>query len=340
MTGIDVLHKILELPKHQKFLLGFSGGVDSCALFFLLMGEGISFDIAIVDYGVREQSKEEVLYARQLAQKYSKQIFVLNAPKIEKNFESRARQVRFEFFKKVVRENRYRGLILAHQLNDRIEWLLMQFQKGAGLNTLLGFSFCEKISGIEVFRPLLDVSKEELYRFCSQKKIKFFEDKSNQDDVFLRNRFRKLSAFLAQNAQGIRSSFEYLREEKNRLYPDVEVKNLGDIRAFVRTGEIGDLHRIDLECKKMGYMLSARQKQEIIKCQFSCEVHRLVIECNDEKIFIAPKIQCVMDERFRDMARKNKIPKRLRKNFYLLWKDKVDEQEIRSFLQNSKNIKK
>ncbi|MCE3047066.1 tRNA lysidine(34) synthetase TilS [Helicobacter kayseriensis] len=331
-----MLHKILELPRNQKFLLGFSGGVDSCALFFLLRDEGINFDIAIVDYGVREQSKEEVLYAQQLAQKYGKQIFVLNAPKLDHNFESQARKVRFDFFKKVVLEHKYRGLILAHQLNDRIEWLLMQLQKGAGLNVLLGFSFCEEISGIDVFRPLLDVSKEELHRFCLQQKIKFFEDESNQDDTFLRNRFRKLSAFLMQNAHGIRSSFEYLREEKNRLYPDVEVKNLGDIRSFTRTGEAQDLHRVDLECKKMGYVLSSRQKQEIIKCQFSCEVHRLVIECNDEKIFVAPKVQCVMDEGFRDMARKNKIPKRLRKNFYLLWKGGIDEQEMRAFFEGTK----
>ena len=39
--------------KNSKNLLAFSGGVDSTALFFLLLKENISFDIAIVNYNVR-----------------------------------------------------------------------------------------------------------------------------------------------------------------------------------------------------------------------------------------------------------------------------------------------
>ncbi len=44
--------------KNQKNLLAFSAGVDSSALFFLLLEENIPLDIAIFDYNVREQSKE------------------------------------------------------------------------------------------------------------------------------------------------------------------------------------------------------------------------------------------------------------------------------------------
>ena len=47
-------------------LLAFSGGVDSSALFFILLENNIPFDICIVDYGLREQSKLEVEYAYEL----------------------------------------------------------------------------------------------------------------------------------------------------------------------------------------------------------------------------------------------------------------------------------
>jgi len=48
----------------NKNLLAFSGGVDSSALFFILLEKKIPFDIAIVNYHKREQSKKEVEYGK------------------------------------------------------------------------------------------------------------------------------------------------------------------------------------------------------------------------------------------------------------------------------------
>ena len=61
----------LKVLKNKKNLLAFSGGVDSTALFFLLQDQKIVFDIAIVNYNLREKAKEEVLYAKELAKKYN-----------------------------------------------------------------------------------------------------------------------------------------------------------------------------------------------------------------------------------------------------------------------------
>ena len=62
--------------KNSKNLLAFSGGVDSSALFFLLLNHKIDFDIAIVNYNTREQSKDEIAYALNLAKEYKKEIFI------------------------------------------------------------------------------------------------------------------------------------------------------------------------------------------------------------------------------------------------------------------------
>ncbi|MEA1879510.1 MAG: ATP-binding protein, partial [Campylobacterota bacterium] len=48
---------------NKKNLLAFSAGIDSSALFFLLLENNIKFDIAIVDYNIRDQSKKEVTHA-------------------------------------------------------------------------------------------------------------------------------------------------------------------------------------------------------------------------------------------------------------------------------------
>jgi tRNA(Ile)-lysidine synthase len=66
----------LEKLQNQNNLLAFSGGVDSTALFFYLLERNIPFDIAIVNYHTREESNKEVKYAKELAEKYNKKIFV------------------------------------------------------------------------------------------------------------------------------------------------------------------------------------------------------------------------------------------------------------------------
>jgi tRNA(Ile)-lysidine synthase len=59
----------INLLKSSKNLLAFSAGVDSTALFYLLVQNDVQFDIAIVDYNIRSASKDEVSYARELADK-------------------------------------------------------------------------------------------------------------------------------------------------------------------------------------------------------------------------------------------------------------------------------
>ena len=90
MLSAPVLHKL----KSGRNLLAFSHGVDSTALFYLLDETGVKFDIAIVDYNVRAQSKDEVASARDLAAKFNNQIYVISVHLSESNFEHEARAAR------------------------------------------------------------------------------------------------------------------------------------------------------------------------------------------------------------------------------------------------------
>ena len=134
MRSLDL--EFLEDLKAGKNLLAFSGGVDSSALYFLLKSYGIPFDVAIVDYGIRRQSALEVSYARNLCFMDNKQCFVKEVQKIQGNFENEARKVRYAFFESLIKAQGYTHLILAHQLNDALEWFLMQFCKGTSLERM------------------------------------------------------------------------------------------------------------------------------------------------------------------------------------------------------------
>ena len=120
-------NKTLLKLKGKKNLLAFSGGADSTALFFLLLKHNIKFDIAIVDYGIRKQSKEEVSYAKEISSSNSLTCYVYNAPKIKQNFEAKAREIRYGFFEELIEKYKYENLLTAHHLGDRFEWMLMKF---------------------------------------------------------------------------------------------------------------------------------------------------------------------------------------------------------------------
>lgn len=315
--------KISKLNLDENFLLGFSGGVDSSALFFMLLEAGVKFDLAIIDYGMRNQSKEEVSYAKELGRKYQKQVHLLNAPQITHNFEAKARNIRYEFFASLLESYHYDGVILAHQLNDRLEWLLMQLCKGAGLNTLLGFDEIENRGKMKIYRPLLEVSKQELYQYCALNKIKFFEDESNQDTSHLRNFYRQLIQSLGEKELGgVRTSLRLLNTDKQRLYPNLTIHHLGSIIYFHHSCKENSLHLLDQELKKQGYLLSRAQREEILRCQFNCEIHHWAIEKNEKFIFLCQKVTIKIPKTFRDFARKARIPKRLRAPLYQCLEDK------------------
>lgn len=187
---------------------------------FLLLEENIPFDIAIVNYNVREQSKDEVEYAKQLANKYNKKIYIKNI-KLENisNFEKKARDIRYSFFEKIIEENNYETLITAHQLNDKLEWFLMQFTKGAGLTELISFNKITYKDTYQIFRPLLNTTKTQLQEYLDKNNIRYFIDTTNFDEKYRRNYFRKnfSNELLEEFEEGIKRSFEYLQKDISSL---------------------------------------------------------------------------------------------------------------------------
>jgi len=295
-------------------LLAFSAGVDSTALFFMLLEKNIFFDIAIVNYHKRKESNDEVEYAKALAKKYNKKIYIKDCYLDNSNFEAKARECRYIFFEELAKKYGYTDLYLAHQLNDKFEWFLMQFSKGAGLKELISMPKTEKKGNWTIHRPLIDISKEEILEYLHKNNIKYFIDKSNFDTKYKRNYFRKefSNRFINEFKNGIKRSFEYLEEDKNLLL-DENWQNKKDLYFFDKQTPKIDIKKVDLILKKLGYVLSKPQRDEIIKNNFSLVIGgKIAIDSNEEKIFIAPYQTPKMDKKFKEKMRKNKIPPKIR----------------------------
>ena len=160
-----VEEKTLLKLRDKKNLLAFSGGADSTALFFLLLKHKIPFDIAIVNYAIREQSKAEVAYAQELAKTHNLKCHLHTAKIIEQNFEAKAREIRYNFFEDLIKKYGYENLLTAHHLGDRFEWMLMQFCKGAGCAEIAGMQKEQNRGFYTLMRPLLHLDKQELLAY-------------------------------------------------------------------------------------------------------------------------------------------------------------------------------
>jgi len=307
-------------------LLAFSAGIDSTALFFLMKEDNIPFDIAIVDYNQRSQSKDEIIYATQLAHKFKKKCFISSFPDTEKFNEKNAREYRYCFFDEIMMQEKYESLLTAHQLNDKLEWFLMQFTKGAGLSELIGMEEISFKNDYQLLKPLLSYSKKELKQYLDDLSIKYFIDESNFDEKYTRNYFRHnfSDKLLDEYSSGILNSFKYLKNDDDSLFGRINKTKTEKLTVFEFNSDLNiGLRIIDKELKKRNIIISAATREEIKIKKELIVAHKIAISIVKNKIYIAPNLNITMDKKFKDKCRINKIPKNIRPYIFKLYEEKL-----------------
>ena len=82
-------------------------------------------------------------------------------------------------------------IAVAHHKNDRAETVLFHLFRGTGPVGLEGIRPTrEDKDGIEVIRPLLDVSRTEIEAYLKELQVEWCEDATNEEDDYCRNRIR------------------------------------------------------------------------------------------------------------------------------------------------------
>jgi tRNA(Ile)-lysidine synthase len=309
--------EFIKLLKGKKNLLAFSGGVDSSALFFLLKSHLIDFDIAIVDYEVRKESKTEVRFAKELATKYQLIAHTTTAPRFQSHFEESARAFRYDFFHQLIEKYRYENLLTAHQLDDKLEWFFMRFIRGAGVVELSGMEEVSFFSNPphHLIRPLLGVSKDELLTYLDTHQLPYFIDKSNFDEKYERNHFRKhfSTPLIQKYKDGIARTFRYIQEDKKMLLSGFKELFSQEDLYIIELFEGANVAQIaDIYLKKLGYLLSFKQRLELKNLSSAVIGRKFAIERNENKLFIAPFISVKLPKEFKEKCRIAKIPPKVR----------------------------
>jgi tRNA(Ile)-lysidine synthase len=97
-----------------------------------------------------------------------------------------ARELRYAWFNELIQEGIARLVVTAHQLDDNIETLLMNFFRGTGIGGLRAMFPRQGI----VVRPLLFAARADILAFVRERGLAWEEDSSNLEDKYTRNFFR------------------------------------------------------------------------------------------------------------------------------------------------------
>ena len=179
-----------DIPS-KKFLLAVSGGADSAVLSHLFRVSGFEFQIAHVNYHFRgEDSNLDQKVVEDFCKKNIIKFHLKDVSEEEKSqmksLQNWAREVRYDFFFKLLEKENLDFIVTAHHLNDELETFIINLSRGSGIKGLSGIPKNEN----RILRPFLTFSKSEIYAFAEENNIDFREDKSNQKDDYLRNKIR------------------------------------------------------------------------------------------------------------------------------------------------------
>lgn len=250
--------KNLNILDDEYVVLACSYGPDSMALLDILNSFNLKIIVAHVNHKIRPESDEEY----SLLEHFCKQNnFVFEATVIDKyeksNFESEAREKRYNFFESVLKKYNSKYLFTAHHGDDLTETIIMRLIRGSSLKGYSGFQIISNRKSYKLIRPLIFYSKNELMGYVKKNKIPYSDDVSNFSDVYTRNKIRQyVMPFLKEINPNVNKKFlkfseiiieyyDYFDQEANNIYRKIYKNNCLDLNEFIKLPDL--IKRIVLE---------------------------------------------------------------------------------------------
>lgn len=196
------------VPEKETALLAVSGGIDSICLasLFLNSSAGRRFAVAHCNFHLRgeDSDSDEALVAAWCGRngvRYHKADFDTEqyASSHSVSIEMAARELRYDWFASLCRENGYYGVAVAHNANDNAETLILNLLRGTGLRGVTGMQVetvvpvtRDELSGVRLLRPMLSFSRKQIEEYVAANSLEYHDDRTNAETVYKRNRIRHL----------------------------------------------------------------------------------------------------------------------------------------------------
>ena len=185
-----------DLANKDPFLIGkniviaLSGGVDSVVLLhFLNRNYAGSVRAVHINHNLSEFSNDWREFCENLCVIHDIEfkcidLNIINSSNIEEN----ARKCRYNSLKSDISADEI--LCTAHHQDDQAETLLLQLFRGSGVAGLASMPKLKKFGESFLYRPLLNVTKQQINDYASENHLEWVEDDSNKNTQFKRNLLR------------------------------------------------------------------------------------------------------------------------------------------------------
>jgi len=241
---------INEKYNKAKIIIAVSGGIDSMVLFDILKTSNIV--VAHVNHNIRKESETEYDFLENLCKKNSIPFegikLEYSKDELKDNFQSVAREKRYNFFFSIMDKYSADYLALAHHGDDLVETVLMSISRGSSLKGYGGFKEESFLKGYRIIRPLLKYNSEDISYYAKTNDVKFYEDSSNKSDKYTRNRYRsEILPFLKKENNNIHH--KYLQYSNTILDAHAYINE--DVRTFLsKTFSVKAFNKLNRIVKK------------------------------------------------------------------------------------------
>lgn len=243
------------LNEDDVIVVAVSGGPDSMTLLSLLTQirkkKHIDIICAHVNHKIRKESEEEAKFVQDYCKKKKVKFEKMEIEEYgENNFHDEARKKRYDFFEKVLKKYNSYYLMTAHHGDDLMETILMRLVRGSSMKGYSGFQKTVEHSNYTIIRPLIEATKEEIEYYAKRHKIPFVTDKSNSNDKYTRNRYRKyILPKLKEEEENVHLKFSkfskmahlydhYVEKEVKKYIEKVYIDNILNLKEYSQLDEL------------------------------------------------------------------------------------------------------
>jgi tRNA(Ile)-lysidine synthetase-like protein len=254
--------------KNEPIVVALSGGVDSMVLFNIMYSINKNIIIAHVNHNKREASIVEYKELEQIALHKNVKFEGITLEELNGNFQKESRAKRYEFFISIAKKHKSNKVFLAHHADDQIETILMRIARGSSFTGYAGIKEVRSIENITFYRPFLDIDKNQIIDFAKDNNISYFEDSSNKQDDYTRNRFRhhivpslrnetqNLTQKILQYSDYLSMADDFILQERDRFILNHIIDGMVDLVAFNSTHNI-------LKIKLLKYLINQKSTDSI-----------------------------------------------------------------------------
>lgn len=232
------------IEKNDSIVVGVSGGPDSMTLLSILLKLKEEFHLKIyvahVNHMLRENAIKDEEYVKEFCEKNNIEIFIKKAniseiaQKEKIGLEEAGRNIRYNFFEEVLKNTKSNKIAIAHNLNDKAETIIMNTLRGSGVSGLKGIEAKRK----KYIRPLIEIERYEIEKYCIENKINPRHDESNDDNTYTRNKIRNIVIPYIKNefnpniirtlnrlSEIVKEEDEYVQSETEKIFKEILLTN-------------------------------------------------------------------------------------------------------------------